>query len=519
MMIVLVACAVKDDGEGEGEGEGGGTPTDLTFIEAATGTHTVAGVDYTVDATSGNISIANVETYLYVSADVSETRATYSPKDNLAEFLGARIRPKGDTTIFSVYLKDRVDFWTLATDVMFTDINELGGSINNAFVKNNDTVTVTTDNVNPAPTVYNVDKNHGHLTTAAAPDTIVYHYMGYNSDTEAYFRNEDNKFLGIAVVDGVSKTYINKRTAPWTTKDEVKFAIEHEVGGDPLTLGVIWKKVGNMPGGKEAFAALSFGDNIWLVGNDANVHKSDNQGDSWTSISTTGFESADLNVPTTGVALAADNLLVANSKNVYKSSDGGENWSSVYTIPTPSSDGFKAIHVTDSDNPTEVPNGIYFIGKTTVVYGDATGNNWEEKTMTQAYGNKQVFGMGVAVHQSTFYIIGGWSDSGMYKSTDGGITWDSFASNFPSGRDRVAVVSAPDFIYHIGWTGASDVWKASVTDLSTWTRVVEHAGYDKKDTAAALYIPANAGNNTKERLLIMGGRHSPNTVWRAEVED
>ena len=616
MMIALVACTNEPTDDG-GDTGGGNPPTDLTFIQAANGTHSVAGLDYVVDATTGNISIDGVETYIYVSVDFSESMATYSPKDKPAEFLGARILINSDDTKnFTVYLLDRVDFWTDKTAIQWIDVNELGRSAKDDFVKNNNKVTVTTDNVDPKTEVYDVDKIHGHLLTTGTTD-VVYHYMGYKSATEAYFRNADEKFFGIAQitvdseyktyrnnrtdlwdtkdevifsvdhvvgerdafiknnttvivttlpsvqttydVDPINgnllttgsttvvytymgynsdtkayfkkananeffgieqitanttfKTYIKNRTEYWTTKDAVKFAIEHEVGGAALTLGVIWKNVSDLPGDKNGFAALSFGDNIWLVGGNDNVYKSDNQGDSWTTTTAVGL--ADLTY-TTGVALANNHLLVATSKNVYKSVDDGAAWESVYTILTESSEGFRVLHVTDSDDTRAVPNGIYFIGANTVIFS-TDGVNWAETAMTGAYGDKDVFGMGIVAIKSVFYIFGVYPTAENWTSADGGKTWTVFASNFPGGRDRIAMVSAPDFVYHIGWTGANDVWKAPVTDLSTWTQVVEDGGYTKRDTARALYFPAKTGTHD-ERLLLMGGRNGGTSVWRAEVE-
>ena len=82
MMIALVACSNEPADEGNSS----------KFIKNATGTHTVAGVEPVVDATTGNISIAGMETYYFVSVDATETKAIYSiAKDNPTEYLGARI--------------------------------------------------------------------------------------------------------------------------------------------------------------------------------------------------------------------------------------------------------------------------------------------------------------------------------------------------------------------------------------------------------------------------------------------
>ena len=607
MMIALVACSNEPADEGNSS----------KFIKNATGTHTVAGVEHVVDATTGNISIAGVETYYFVSVDATETKAIYSvTKDNPTEYLGARILV-GTPAIFTIYLSGKVDFWTTPEEVAIINANEVGRSATDYFVKTFRTVTINLDNVTPTPIEYNVNVFTGHLTTTDAPNTIVYHYVGEAGAGQAYFRNADKTFIGVAVVNGASKTYMEKRTTPWatkdevifsvdhevgardifvqnntkvivttlpntkttydvdpingdlktgqvvvhtyqgydsdtkayfkneatseffgieqitanttyktyinkrgvapawTTKDDVKFTIAHEVGGAALALGMQWEQVSTSPGGaKDAFAALSFGDTAWLVGGgDNSIYTSSDRGTTWTTITAIGL--AD-HVNNTGVALAANKLFVATPKDVYVSIDGGTNWKSVYTIPTPSTEGFKAVHVTDTADTINVPNGIYLIGKTTMVHSDENGENWTETVMAPAYLHKEIFGMGVAVHKSTFYVFGSYQSPQTSKSTDGGKTWTVITSNFPAGRDRMTMVSAPDFIYHAGWTSANDVWRtpADEPDLNAWELLAEDA-YTLRNTAALLYFPADANN--KENLLLVGGRGG-NTVWRAEVK-
>ena len=115
IMIALVACTTEPTDDG---GTVKPDPT-KTFIQAAAGTHTVAGVDYTVDATTGDITVGTVATYFYVSQDDTASKAVYSvTKDALAEFLGATFYIYGhDAKEFSLYFKDRIDLWTTADDV------------------------------------------------------------------------------------------------------------------------------------------------------------------------------------------------------------------------------------------------------------------------------------------------------------------------------------------------------------------------------------------------------------------
>ena len=527
MMIVLVACTnePKDDGsDGDGITPPPTPPTDLTFIEKATGTRTVAGVEYVVDATTGDITVAGTAKYFYVSADATETDAVYSvTKDAPTEFLGANIYD----AVFALYLKDRVDFWTTdAVENIYA--NELGGSANDSFVTGNQTVAVDIDNATSTPITYNVNEFTGHLTTAADADTIVYHYMGEAGTGQAYFRTADKTFLGLEVVEGTYRTYMENKTAFWATKAEVLFNRGHQVAAPPLVLGELWKKsVNSLPAKKDTFAALSFGDKIWLVGDNNDVYRSTDRGDTWTTVAANGL--SDLG-DTSGVALADDKLFVATKNNIYKSIDGGENWTSVHAVAGVS-DSLKAIHVTASDNTTDVPNGIYFIsGNGQVIYGDGIDGNWVQTAVTDIFPARESYGMGVAVHKSTLYIMAGWWGAGdlsssandVWKSIDGGKKWtkvvgvDATADRW-SLRDRVSTVSTGTHVYLMaGGNGNSDVWRAEGDDLSVWTRVTKAGGYPAKNSAEAVFIPGTSGN--KDRMLILGGNNSSTEVWYSEPE-
>ena len=612
MMIALVACSNEPADEGNSS----------KFIKNATGTHTVAGVEHVVDATTGNISIAGVETYYFVSVDATETKAIYSvTKDNPTEYLGARILV-GTPAIFTIYLSGKVDFWTTPEEVAIINANEVGRSATDYFVKTFRTVTINLDNVTPTPIEYNVNVFTGHLTTTDAPNTIVYHYVGEAGAGQAYFRNADKTFIGVAVVDGASKTYMEKRTTPWaiktdvvfhldhevgardifvqnnqtvtvttlpntkttydvdpingnllttgsttivynymgyksdtqayfkkanadeffgieqitansvyktyiknrteywTTKDAVKFAIEHEVGGAALELGVVWKDVGNLPAGKETFSALKNGNNIWLVGNNNNVFKSTDQGLTWNSTASTGLVEHE---STTGVALADDKLFVATPKAIYKSTDDGVTWVPAQPI-TGEDQGFKAIHVTASTDRA-VPNGIYFIGKNNIVHS-TDGDTWTTTPITTKFADREIYGMSVAIHESTFYVMAGWRSDAIYQSTDAGVTWTevTVTSDPDWGtRDRAATVSTLTEVYLIGGKKDNDhlsnVWKSTfASGLTEWTQVVESGDFGGKYGSEALYFPANSDGGThKERLLLMGGTGN-NDVWRTEAE-
>ena len=487
-----------------------------------------------------------------------------------------------------MYLKDRVDFWATANDVQTYSANKVGGSASDSFIADNRTVKIALDHGNPTTTTdYNVNEFTGHLTTAADADTVVYHYMGEASTGKAYFRKvEDKNFLGLEVVEGTPKTYktyLNERglnsATPWATKEEVSFSIKHIVGAPKLLLGQLFEKPMNageavvLPGAKETFAALTFGDEIWLMGGNMSVHNSKDRGLTWTYNNTENADGTDKfsekeldadgkpiagedlgtfvwvaanTANTSGVALADNNLVVATPKNVYQSTDG-INWTIRYEVVGVTGDdskitfdtsGFQAFHVTNSDNLGSVPNGIYFISGNGVKLFSADGVNWTQSTITEGnrFDAREGLGFGVAVHKSTLYIMAGWgaapldkSANDVWKSTDGGNSWTEVLALKPDVtdgsrwnlRDRIATVSTATHVYLMGGgdSGSSDVWRSEFSsDLVTWELVAEDGGFTPKNSAKVIYYPASSGK--KETLLLLGGRASfgPQEVWRSEAE-
>ena len=574
IMIALVACTTEPTDDG---GTVKPDPT-KTFIQAAAGTHTVAGVDYTVDATTGDITVGTVATYFYVSANEYETEAIYSvTKDTPTEFLGATIYGEDpDPVVFSLYLKDRVDFWATADEVQTYSANKVGGSASDSFIADNRTVKIALDHGNPTDTIdYNVNEFTGHLTTAADSATIVYHYMGEAGTGQAYFRNKDKKFLGLEVVEGTPKTYktyLENRTTLWETSDKVLFTIKHQVGALPLKVGQFFEQAMTdageeivMPDPKSTFATLTFDNEIWLMGDNNSVHNSKDRGLTWSSDDadkadgTAKFSEKELDAngvavnpvvwvaaatgETSGVALAANNLIVATPRNVYKSTDNGITWTIVYEVvgvtangkTTFDAGGFQVFHVT---NGGTVPAGIYFISGYGVILYSADGDSWVQTTATTPFPAREGLGMGVAVSGGNFYVMAGWSGglnvvadtalcaNDVYKSTDGGKTWtemlaiDNDVTDKPrwSVRDRIPTVSTATHIYIIaGGKSNKDVWKSAFTsELKVWELVTEDGGFPAKNSAEAIYYPASGGE--KETLLLLGGNVGGNEIWRSEAE-
>ena len=520
IIIALAACSNEPTDENKND-NGSMDPTG-TFIEKSAGKHKIAGVEYTIDGTTGDISVNGKVAYYYISVDDTQIKAVYSKtKENPTEYLGARVIIGAETKLFTLYLFDKVDFWATPEEVVILNKNVVGGLANDYFIKNTKSVTVTINHASPDPKTYNVLEFTGHLQAEGTTE-IAYHYMGSFSDNEAYFRNADKKFFGVSVVDGAFKTFKKERLNFWDNTTDIKFTLEHEIAGDPVTLGVVWKELSKLPGTKSAFATLSFGDNIWLVGGlGIFTYKSEDQGETWKTIGASGLK--DLG-NATGVAISDTVLFVATVKNVYKSTDAGKKWASVHEItgipatPDYAGSGFKAVQITDSDNSVAVPNGIYFIGHRTMVVSTDDGNTWTTIPMISHFSDREIFGMGVAAHKSTLYVMGGWAGNDIQKSTDGGKNWTMIPSaTWPAGRDRLVVVGSPDFIYQIGWKNANDVWKAPANNPNTWELVTQNAGYSLRDTAGAIYFPAKNGGH-KERLLLIGGRNGDNSVWRSESE-
>ena len=503
MMIALVACSTE--------------PINSSFVDAAKGTHTVAGVKYTVDATTGNILIGEMITYYFVSEKSIEMSAVYSPAiKNQKEFLGASIDPV--TKDFSLYKKDRVDFWTAAADVRALNNHKIGGAANDPFILQNDTVEITS--VDGSKATYFIDKITGHLTTRLDPANIIYHYMEQSSDNQAIFRDANKKFLGVQKTLGVSKTFMKDRTNLWNTVTEVQFSPFTEIGGDPLEFGKDWGKLSNLPGGKSFFATLSHGDKLWLVGGDAQVYTSSDRGTTWEAITASGLDTS--LTYAAGVALDDNNFFVATLTKVYKSTDGGLTWKGVHDIiftGTYADKGLKAVHI--KEGSSTAPAGIYFIGGGTVVYGDGEDANWKT-TASSSLPVRETLGMGFVVNKSDIYLMAGWGDApannsanDVWKSTDGGANWTEVASIVTdssrwSRRDRIQTAYSDTHMYVIGGgTGNEDVWKASFATPDTWEKVTDTTGFGTRQNGSALYYPAEGDN--LEQILLIGG--TKNDVW------
>ena len=578
IMIALVACTTEPTDDG---GTVKPEPT-KTFIEKAAGTHTVAGVDYTVDATTGDITVDTV-TYFYVSANEYETEAIYSvTKDTPTEFLGATIVGEDPDVVFSLYLKDRVDFWATADEVLTYSANKVGGSASDSFIADNRTVKIALEHSNPDTTIdYNVNEFTGHLTTVADSATIVYHYMGEAGTGQAYFRNVDKKFLGLAVITAddatkTYKTYLKDRTTPWEISDEVLFSIKHQVGAPKLLLGQFFEQAMNagveitMPGEKDTFATLTNGDEIWLMGDNNSVHNSKDRGLTWTydnetnTDGTAKFSEKELDAngaavnpvvwveaatgATTGVALEDKTLFVITPRNVYKSTDTlGKTWTIVHEVTgvtgsdnkvTFDATGFQSFHVTAANATGAVPAGIYFISGNGVIVKNTTvgtlDSGWVQTTVTTPFHPREGFGFGVAIKGSTFYIMAGWgndplteSANDVWKSTDGGDTWTEVLALKPDVtdgsrwnlRDRIATVSTDTHVYLMagGTLGSSDVWRSAFTSDLKVWELVAEDGGYTPKNSAEA-LYYPAGGGKQETLLLLGGRMGKKEIWRSEAE-
>lgn len=176
---------------------------------------------------------------------------------------------------------------------------------------------------------------------------------------------------------------------------------------DPNNHNVIWVGTGENNNQR----SLSFGDGLY---------KSDDGGDSWTNVGLKTSEHIGMitvdpeNSNIVYVAAYGPAWKVGGERGIYKTTDGGENWERILHVSDMT--GFNEIHMDPRDNK--------------VLY--ATAHQRIRKQWT---------------------YLGGGPESGIYKSTDAGASWNKINKGLPSGdMGRIGMGISPvnpEFIYAV----------------------------------------------------------------------
>ena len=258
------------------------------------------------------------------------------------------------------------------------------------------------------------------------------------------------------------------------------------ISGDPapspitpgqLTSALRWRSVGPYTGGRvTTVAGIAAEPNVFYMGTaGGGVWKTDDYGNSWTSISDKDFKNGNIGAmavapsdPSTiyvGTGDSAPRNTVLTGEGMYKSTDSGKTWTYV---------GLGDTHiiswiVVDPANPDVVyvaalghlfaPNSERGIFKTTnggkswkkmLFVDDSTGAN----TLAMDPSNPKVLYASMwQMSRSHWSFSSGGPGSGMYKTTDGGATWTNITHNsgLPTGifgKVGLAVApSSPNTVY------------------------------------------------------------------------
>ena len=220
--------------------------------------------------------------------------------------------------------------------------------------------------------------------------------------------NPDNisEFYVAAAAGGVWKTTNAGITFKPVFENEGSYSIGC-ITMDPNNHNVIWVGTGENNNQR----SVSFGDG---------VYKSEDGGESWTNM---GLESSEHigmisvdpnNSDVVYVAAYGPVWSVGGERGIYKTTDGGKNWERILFVSDMT--GFNEIHLDPRDSK--------------VLY--ATAHQRIRKQWT---------------------YLGGGPESGIYKSTDGGASWNKINKGLPSGdKGRIGMAISPanpEIIYAI----------------------------------------------------------------------
>jgi photosystem II stability/assembly factor-like uncharacterized protein len=212
----------------------------------------------------------------------------------------------------------------------------------------------------------------------------------------------------------------------------------------------------------------------------------------------------------------------ATGGGVWRTQDGGRNWENI-------SDGFfggsiGSIDVADSD-----PNVIYVGGGETTVRGNVSSGYgvWKSedagKTWTESGLKTSRHIPRLAVHptdHNTVYaaVLGNiykpTSERGVYKTTDGGKTWNKilFVNEDAGAVDLILDPNNPRIIYASTWNvrrtpyslssggDGSALWK-STDSGATWTEVSKHKGFPT-DTLGIIGVTVSPANSQRVWAIV-----------------
>ena len=527
------------------------------FVSAAlvNSPHTIAGIEYRVNAADGHIYVGDTLTYKYVSEKTAGTQAIYTTTI-ATEFLGVALVE--DPEVLAIYLKDKTTPWGVDTDVAYTPRHRVG--VTSAFVTAVQALgnfTIFGDTAAVEYTMLDVGD-----VVKVSDSSVVYTYVDDKDPLRAYYSPVGNpaEFAGIGfpivepapegvfgffnrtkAATHVLNLYKNNRLTYWTTINDIDFIEKHLVGSTVVAIPFAdWDNYGTIHPdmvGLEEFSTTSFGNNIWIVGGNGSafIYKSIDAGKTWEKIAFNGIEAGVRSG--TVVATSENDLLIMGGNYAlvgtfaytYTSTDGGRTWTKGVDYDGGETEGGKVTKPRRANGAALVyhKGEQYFIGGVgKAFWGNGVWKKLPSATVwTEVTAKEETAGTspnsftGTAYHaavsfKGNLYIIGGAKTlNDVWESTDDGATWTKIVDEAPFGsRTYLSAIVFDNELYIVG--GSSDakslIWKS--TDGVNWTQVtVTTDKIGARQSSGAAVITSSDG--TKLDFLIFAGK-GKNDTWR-----
>ncbi|MBP6236575.1 MAG: glycosyl hydrolase [Saprospiraceae bacterium] len=349
-------------------------------------------------------------------------------------------------------------------------------------------------------------------------------------------------------VISVSDAQKNKKITPAETKTKNSDTTDFNSFFKPVK----WRNIGPFRGGRSVTAAGVVGDisTYYMGTTGGGIWKTDDIGNTWSNISdgyfTTGSVGAisvsesDPNVIYAGMGEhAVRGVMTHHGDGVYKSTDAGKSWKKIGLELTQ--------HISRISIHPKNPD-IIFVAAQGALYGSSQergiyrsqdgGKTWnkvlyvDEKTgcaeLSMDMNNPLVLYAAMWEHgRLPWKVISGGPGSGLYKSTDGGTTWDNLKEGLPTEMGKMAIAvcrSNSDRVYALiegnsetqnkGLYVSSDAGK-NWSHVSSDHRLIQRAWYytevftDPKDefTLYVLSAPALRSIDGGKSWEIIEGAH------------
>ena len=252
----------------------------------------------------------------------------------------------------------------------------------------------------------------------------------------------------------------NKKITPAETKIKKSDTTDYNAIFKPVK----WRSIGPFRGGRSVTAVGVVGDmsTYYMGTTGGGIWKTDDIGNTWTNISdgyfTTGSVGAiavsqsDPNIVYVGMGEhAVRGVMTHHGDGVYKSTDAGKSWKKIGLELTQ--------HISRISIHPKNPD-IVFVAAQGALYGSSQergiyrsqdgGKTWnkvlyvDEKTgcaeLSMDMNNPLVLYAAMWEHgRLPWKVISGGPGSGLYKSTDGGTTWDKLKEGLPTEMGKMAI--------------------------------------------------------------------------------